>query len=151
MRSSIGYCERARTWASLRVDGELSEIEQALLDAHLERCAECRRFESSLGAFETLLRSAPLEPVPRPITVRPLRSSRSLRLLQAAAAVAVVATAGLGALVADVFRTGGVTTSPAPTRVSVVSNAPVASVRELRRAALVSNERERRSMHVLFP
>ena len=30
-------CARARFWVSLRVDGELSELEGALLDAHLAR------------------------------------------------------------------------------------------------------------------
>lgn len=148
-----GHCERARAWASLRADGELSELEQALLEAHLERCADCRAFESSLGAIEALLRTEPLEPLPRPISVRRLRSSRSLRLLQAAAAVAVVATAGLGALVADVFHTNAaVTTAPAPRHVSGVSDVPVASFRELRRASLASIESARRpGMHVLFP
>jgi len=32
-------CDRARAWISLRSDGELSEFECALLDAHLGRCA----------------------------------------------------------------------------------------------------------------
>ena len=37
--------------ASLRLDGELSELEEELLDRHLETCAACRAFEAdrSLG------------------------------------------------------------------------------------------------------
>jgi predicted anti-sigma-YlaC factor YlaD len=41
-------CERAREWASLRADGELSELESVLLDVHLARCDACRAF--ALGA-----------------------------------------------------------------------------------------------------
>src|SRR3954454_17246769 len=44
-------CERARLWASLRADGELSELEGALLDAHLARCAECRSVAGGVGAL----------------------------------------------------------------------------------------------------
>src|SRR5690242_3964885 len=58
-------CARARFWASLRVDDELSELEGALLDAHLARCAECREFEAAAAGSATLLRAAPLEAVPQ--------------------------------------------------------------------------------------
>lgn len=37
-------CARTRFWVSLRIDGELSQLEGALLDAHLGRCPECREF-----------------------------------------------------------------------------------------------------------
>ena len=36
-------CARARFWASLRIDGELSELEGALLDAHLDALRGLRR------------------------------------------------------------------------------------------------------------
>jgi anti-sigma factor RsiW len=41
-------CERARECASLRLDGELSEFEQALLVAHLARCEACASFAREL-------------------------------------------------------------------------------------------------------
>ena len=41
-------CARARFWASLRVDGELSELEGALLDAHLGRCADCSAYAAGV-------------------------------------------------------------------------------------------------------
>ena len=47
-------CERARGWVSLSLDGELSEFERALLDAHLGRCAECSVFAADTGAATTL-------------------------------------------------------------------------------------------------
>jgi len=61
MNESGHRCERARLLASLRLDGELSELEGALLDAHLARCAGCRAVADGFGASTTALRSAPLE------------------------------------------------------------------------------------------
>ena len=136
-----GHCERARAWASLHVDGELSELEQALLRSHLGRCADCSGFVARLEGIEAVIRSAPLEPLSRPVQVRRFRSSRSLRMLQAAAAVAAVATAGLGAIVVDVFRADGLVTTatrPALTRVSAVADEEPASFRQLRRSTLVT-------------
>jgi predicted anti-sigma-YlaC factor YlaD len=137
-----GHCERARAWASLHVDGELSELEQALLHAHVGRCGDCRSFVEQLDGIEAVIRAAPLEPLPRPVQVRRFRSSRSLRMLQAAAAVAAVATAGLGAMVVNVFRADGVVTAtrPALTRVSAVSDEEPASFRQLRRSSLIAAE-----------
>ena len=34
-------CDRARAWVSLRLDDEISELEERLLEAHLGRCAAC--------------------------------------------------------------------------------------------------------------
>jgi anti-sigma factor RsiW len=92
-----GPCERARQWSSLRVDGELSELEHALLEKHLEACAECREFDIQLSSTADLLRTAPLEsPAKRfEVPARRLRLPVSRRL----AFAAVVAAAALGSLV----------------------------------------------------
>jgi len=91
-------CDRAREWASLRLDGELSELERALLDAHTRNCAACAEYVADVGALTVALRSAELERPPRPI-VLPLRGSYAwaTRALQAGAATAAVLaiTAGL--------------------------------------------------------
>ena len=84
-------CERARECASLRLDGELSEFEQALLGAHLERCKPCRSFAAELDAFTVRLRSAPLEPLRQPVTL-PARRRISLRRAEVAAAAALMLT-----------------------------------------------------------
>ena len=34
-------CERSREWISLRLDGELSELAEKMLESHLARCAAC--------------------------------------------------------------------------------------------------------------
>jgi anti-sigma factor RsiW len=85
-------CERARECASLRLDGELSEFEQALLSAHLARCEPCRSYAAELDAITTRLRSAPLEPLEQPVTLPPRRRI-SRRPVEIAAAAALMLTA----------------------------------------------------------
>jgi len=84
-------CERAREWASLRLDGELSELERALLDAHTRNCAACAEYVAEIGAFTTAIRFAELEQLPRPVAL-PLRRSFAwaTRAFQAGAATAAV-------------------------------------------------------------
>jgi predicted anti-sigma-YlaC factor YlaD len=94
-------CERARNWISLDLDAELSELEGAMLRAHVARCAPCAAYQSEVTALTYRLRLAPLEPLLAPVVLPSRRRSVS-RALQvgAAAAVAVVAT-GIGALLAS--------------------------------------------------
>jgi predicted anti-sigma-YlaC factor YlaD len=87
-------CERARTWAALAPDGELSELERKLLDAHVQRCAACAYFAVEVAAVASELRAAALQPMPRPLVVpiwrrRPVYAR--VRAVGAAAAVAVMA------------------------------------------------------------
>jgi len=87
-------CERARTWAALAPDGELSELERKLLDAHLQRCAACGHFAVEVAAVAAELRAAVPQPLPRPLVVpiwrrRPVYAR--VRAVGAAAAVAVMA------------------------------------------------------------
>jgi len=91
-------CEHAHRWASLGLDGELSQVEQALLRAHVGRCAACAGFARDLDGLTQELRTAPL---PRPRLRVPVRrhdpGARWLRL-GAAAAAAIAIAAGLGSL-----------------------------------------------------
>ena len=87
-------CERARAWAALAPDGELSELERKLLDAHVQRCAACGYFAVEVAAVAAELRAAALQPLPRPLVV-PIWRRRPVyarfRAVGAAAAVAVMA------------------------------------------------------------
>jgi hypothetical protein len=87
-------CERARAWAALVPDGELSMLEQRLLGAHLERCRACRDFSAQVLAAVAELRAAALQPLPGPIAVA-VRHRRGIaaraRMVGAAAAVAAMA------------------------------------------------------------
>lgn len=90
-------CDRAREWSSLALDGELSGFEQALLDAHLDRCADCRAFVTDVGDATGLLRASvperPSAPISIPGRLRPQTHVRNVLALAAAASVFV--TAGL--------------------------------------------------------
>ena len=87
-------CERARTWAALAPDGELSELERHLLDSHLVRCAACSRFSVEVASIALELRHADPEALPHAVSIpmwrRRQRYAR-VRTIGAAAAVAVMA------------------------------------------------------------
>src|SRR5262249_23497590 len=60
-------CSRARFWVSLRLDSQLSELEGALLDAHLKGCTACSSFAELAELATDEIRRAPLAstaPVP---------------------------------------------------------------------------------------
>jgi len=106
-----GPCERARQWASLRVDGELSELEDALLEKHLEACATCSAFATRLAGAAEALRAVPLE---RPQIAYPRFERPVLRLPvgRRVAIVAVAAAAVVGAFVGSSLQKPA--TAPAP-------------------------------------
>jgi anti-sigma factor RsiW len=81
-------------WAALAPDGELSELERKLLDAHVERCAACAHFKTEVACVAAELRAASLHPLPQPVSVPVWRRRQAyarMRTVGAAAAVAVMA------------------------------------------------------------
>jgi predicted anti-sigma-YlaC factor YlaD len=130
-------CDRAREWASLRADGELSELEGALLDAHLKRCLGCRAFADDIAGVTDALRAAALEQLTAPV-VLPRRTRVSLRTFQAsAAAAAVLMAAGLGSLF-GVLRSDGGARPHAPHFATVVAfDESANTMRALRREGLI--------------
>jgi predicted anti-sigma-YlaC factor YlaD len=129
-------CARARFWASLRVDGELSELEGALLDAHLARCDSCRTTADGFGAAAGLLRATPHEPA-APVAVDFPRSPR--RVL---AAVAVAAALVLGVVAGSIVRGDSSHQANTPRIVAVVASAETADqLRRLRRTSLLNTRR----------
>jgi predicted anti-sigma-YlaC factor YlaD len=99
LRRPEARCERVRSWISLELDNELSELEGVQLRAHLRECAACREFQAGADAFTARLREAPLEPLERPIALPERRRALLLRPAQvgaAAAAAVVVAIIGAG-------------------------------------------------------
>jgi hypothetical protein len=93
-----GPCESAREWSSLRLDGELSEVEEALLDKHLESCALCEVFDAGLRASTEAIRAAP---VARPSVAFELPVARRRRLgtARVLALAGVLMAAALGSVV----------------------------------------------------
>jgi hypothetical protein len=87
-------CDRAQAWAALAPDGELSELEHKLLDAHLARCHACEAFAADVVSVADALRAEPLQTLSHPLTIPTWRRSGSfarLRTVGAAAAVALMA------------------------------------------------------------
>jgi anti-sigma factor RsiW len=117
-------CDRVRAQISVAVDGELSQLEQAMLSSHLARCVDCSTYEVDVTAFTHALRETPLEPLSRPVVVSPRRRIVMTRVqVGAAAAVAVAALFGAGELlrgkqleIRPVFVPAGKTQVNWPTR-----------------------------------
>jgi len=140
MRTTARRCDRAREYASLRLDGELSDFESTLLDSHIERCPSCRAFAEDLVGVTERLRTAPLE---RPLIVLtlPQRRFAALRTMQAsAAAAAVVSVVGIGALFGMLHSNAS-----APGRVAKLGSMAQEKreFRDLRRAVLTAPHPER--------
>ena len=100
-QSRSGVCERARVWASLLPDGELSLFERRLLDAHCIRCADCRRLRDDVATLTAVVRGASLHELTRPVRVpgARLRSWRPVTGVLAsggAAALALVLAVWIG-------------------------------------------------------
>jgi predicted anti-sigma-YlaC factor YlaD len=91
-------CERARRLASLRPDGEGTELDEVFLVAHLADCGDCRGYAAAVVASTAAMRATPR--VEAPAFTVPSRSRRgiSLRALQGVAAAVIVAAAGLTGL-----------------------------------------------------
>ena len=99
-------CDLIRASVSAGLDGELSEVGQARVDAHLRACAECTAYAAGAAETALALREAPLETLDFPIVLPSRRGAVAHRLQVAAAAAAVVATVGLSAAVGTIGSSG---------------------------------------------
>jgi predicted anti-sigma-YlaC factor YlaD len=95
LRAAIA-CDRFREQVSLSLDGELSQLEHRMLDAHLARCPSCSAFADDVRSFTDDLRAAPLERPLRPIVVQRRRRIATARLQVGVAAAFALAALGLG-------------------------------------------------------
>jgi ferric-dicitrate binding protein FerR (iron transport regulator) len=130
-----GLCERAREWTSLRLDDELSPLEEELLDRHLEACGDCRAFAADVCWATDVLRLTPQErPAQRIPLPAPARRRATGRRLSAAAAAALAAGALVGALVE---RPSSQAPADGPTEVSLLTN-DADELRDLPRTRLLS-------------
>lgn len=96
-------CDAARELLSARLDEELSELETALLDAHLGRCADCSAWAKGVDEVTRQLRDAPLE-LPTEHFAPPRRARRRAEpfAFVAASAAALVSALALGGLQSSV-------------------------------------------------
>jgi putative zinc finger protein len=111
-------CERARHWASLRLDGELSALEDELLERHLASCDACCAFAAGVGTAASLLRATPPETPLRSFQLA--RSSRARsRLVGRHTALVAAAALVLGAVTGSLLNRPA--SAPAPIRAPQVS------------------------------
>jgi anti-sigma factor RsiW len=89
-------CARVREQVSLELDGELSQLEQRMLVAHLERCSACATYADDVRDLTDRMRSAPLHSMRRPIVVRRTRRLSTTRIQAGIAAAFALAALGLG-------------------------------------------------------
>ena len=106
-------CARARESASARLDGELAELQEAQLDAHLRSCPECQAYAAGIGEISRRLSAAPLAQPERPIFVA--QRLKPARFVPAAAAAAIVlAVAGSSFAVGGMLGGRQSTGTPVP-------------------------------------
>jgi Putative zinc-finger len=92
---SLDTCDRFREIHSASLDGELSELDVARLEAHLAVCAGCSDYAASAEAASRLVRHTPLEQPSFPVVVPGRRLGVARKLQAGAAAAAVALTVGL--------------------------------------------------------
>lgn len=82
-------CERTRALVSSGLDGRLHDLERRFLEAHVDRCAECKAFADDVEWFTILIRTAPLEST-QPVQLPHQRRRVQLRSVASVAAAAVI-------------------------------------------------------------
>jgi anti-sigma factor RsiW len=87
-------CDGARAQISRRLDGEISQLEERMVEMHLARCSDCRTFDVQVTEFTRDLREAPLEPLGFPIEIRRTRRTALARAQVGIAAVVAIAVIG---------------------------------------------------------
>jgi len=135
-------CERARSWAALAPDGELSELERKLLGSHLERCPSCADFAVEVAAIASELRTAALERIPRPVAIPSWRRRPAYARMRAVGAAAAVAAMALGITARAPLSNGDQQTFQLP-RVVDFSGGDETEIQQLRtlRSAALASER----------
>ena len=132
-------CARARFWVSLRADDELSELEGALLDAHLGRCADCREFAVGADASTSAIRAASLI-AHAPVVLHLPRAPRRFAVGAGVAAL-VAAAAVAGVLVRGTVSPGSARPSANHAVAIVASVETPDQLRRLRRTTLLNERR----------
>jgi anti-sigma factor RsiW len=138
-------CERAQEWASLELDGELSQLERVLLATHLRRCAACAETVAGMRSLTATLRAAPFEPMDAPAFVvtssETTRRSRPLPVRLAIAAALAVAAAGLGMFAGTLGNTSPTQpTTPQQSEIAFLPRDAKRDVQGIRPSALAPRE-----------
>jgi hypothetical protein len=122
LRPQPQSCERARAWVSLRLDDEISELENALLEGHLRRCAACREFEASVRGTVLALRARPLDRIDHPVVVSGRRRVTVRPGVVAKVAAVVAAVVGVTTVLSTQAAKRPTGHAPAPIPVAAVAD-----------------------------
>jgi anti-sigma factor RsiW len=87
-------CMRAREAVSVRLDGELCELDEVRLDQHLDDCPACSRFAADAARTTQVLRDTPLVTAPLAPFVARRRYPVRVPFAAAAAVMLIAATSG---------------------------------------------------------
>jgi len=121
------------------VDDELSELEGALLDAHLSRCADCREFALGADASTAAIRAASYVRH-APVVLDTPRSPR--RYVAGGGIAALVAAAAIAGVLVRGTGSPSSTTPSTPHMVAVVASVETPDqLRRLRRTTLLNERR----------
>ena len=138
-------CDRARSWVSLALDDELSEFERRLLDAHLERCADCHEYDAGVRATTLALRSEPLVAVERQVALPRRRPAWGVTRVAASAAAAALVAVG----VTGFFAVSGQNQRPRLLQqVGRFQDTEAADLRALRRSEIASQRQPVKPEHI---
>ncbi len=133
-------CDRTRALLSRQLDAPLSELERRTVSLHTVRCAGCRAFERDSRWIAEELRTLPLQPLPRPVTISvPSRRLPTRVIANAASAAALLAVTLGGVTLASHPQEGGSSQQALSSGISDPSMGdPV--MREIRREGLRTGE-----------
>lgn len=133
-----------RAWISAELDGELSEFESVLLRGHLGRCDSCSTFKADAATFAAALRSAPLEPMSRPVAVSHRRRIALQPLRVPAVAALAVSTIAFGGLFAS-LHSGAILREPTPSSAAAFDDQDLHQLQRLKVQAILAQLRVRRA------
>ena len=137
-------CDAMRELFSASLDGELSELDGARLQAHLAVCSGCRAYAAGAEEAARVLRGTPLVELSIPIVLPGRRLAVARKLQVASAAAAVLVTVGISAAVATL-------SSSPQARVHSSAGASAANLRfpeqELRMLQRASQARSNLAVH----
>ena len=133
-------CDRTRALLSRQLDAPLSELERRTVSLHATRCAACRGFERNSRWLADELRAAPLQTLPRPVTISVPRRRMPTRLVANAASAAALVAVALGGATLAAHPQGGASAQQA--LASVISDTRMGDpvMLEIRREGLRTGE-----------
>jgi hypothetical protein len=133
-------CDRTRALIARQLDAPLSELERRAVALHTTRCVACRAFEGDSRWITEELRSAPLERLPRPVTITVPKRRLPQRVVANVAAAAALVAVALGGVAHVAQPTVGPSAQalPAPGSLDLRLGDPV--LREIRRDGLRTGE-----------